>query len=120
MTIGITVLVVAAVVLVTVFFWKRENDQTQDIPASANLTANETSRIDLFDTLHTTKDPGAQQKVPCKNLAPGLATIIRGVDVTTLNFLPLDLADDLGYKHPVIDFTCNEGKTWQQDGVRRF
>ena len=45
---------------------------------------------------------------------------LHGPTVTTFNFLPLDLADDLGYKHPVIDFTCNERKTWKQDEVRRF
>ena len=83
-TVGIAVLVVAAVVVVTVFFWNRENDQAEDTPTLANLTENETPRPDSFYTLHTTKDPGTHQNVPCMNLAPGLATIIRGVDVTVV------------------------------------
>nr|KAG5689273.1 hypothetical protein BaRGS_005281 [Batillaria attramentaria] len=35
----------------------------------------------------------------------------RGVDVTTLDMTPEDLSGDHGYKYPVIQLTCAQGKT---------
>ena len=69
---------------------------------------------EIFETLYikiSDKDPA------CKRLVPGLNRIKQGVDVTQLDFLPLDLHGSHGYKQPIIDFTCNQGRKWDLDGV---
>ena len=54
---------------------------------------------------------------PCGRLAPGLSRLHRGVDITKLDLLPLDISVPQGYKLPVIDYTCDKGKTYTLGGV---
>ncbi|XP_071106999.1 perivitellin-2 67 kDa subunit-like [Haliotis cracherodii] len=50
----------------------------------------------------------------CPSPPPGINKMRRGVDVTTLDLLPLDLttSNPDGFKRPIIDFTCNLNLTW--------
>ena len=48
---------------------------------------------------------------PCKNLLPGVTLLRKGVDITKLDILPLDVVRDNGFRKPIIEFTCNEGMT---------
>lgn len=53
----------------------------------------------------------------CNNPVPGLLKMARGVDVTSLDVTPLDLTGEHGFKHPIVQYTCTEGKTRIVDGV---
>jgi len=46
----------------------------------------------------------------CTNMPHGFDRMRRGVDATKLDLLPLDMKVDFGYRHPIFDFTCDEGK----------
>ena len=48
----------------------------------------------------------------CGNPPPGVNKQRKGVDITKLDLLPLDFNTIDGFLRPVIDYTCNEGKTW--------
>ena len=48
----------------------------------------------------------------CKNLLPGVTLLRKGVDITKLDILPLDVVRDNGFRKPIIEFTCNEGMTY--------
>ncbi|CAE1266291.1 unnamed protein product [Acanthosepion pharaonis] len=50
-------------------------------------------------------------KTICHHLLPGLHKLRRGVDITKLDLLPLKVNSDDGFKYPVIDFNCADGKT---------
>ena len=56
----------------------------------------------------------------CSNLVPGLKRLNRGVDITTLDMLPLDYSSSHGYRQPVVGFTCNEGKKYSIGEVSAF
>jgi len=46
----------------------------------------------------------------CHHLPNGLDRMKRGVDVAYLDMLPRDTSTDMGYRAPIFDYTCNEGK----------
>lgn len=50
-------------------------------------------------------------KTICHHLLPGLHKLRSGVDITKLDLLPLKFNSDAGFKYPVIDFNCADGKT---------
>ncbi|KAK7497483.1 hypothetical protein BaRGS_00011325 [Batillaria attramentaria] len=56
--------------------------------------------------------------VPCYNIVPGLMRQARGVDVSRLDLIPLELlhAQD-GFKDRVIDYTCDQEKNRTIGGV---
>ena len=49
----------------------------------------------------------------CDNLAPGFARMTLGVDLTCVDFEPFDMSEPDGFRTPVIEFTCDKGKTWR-------
>jgi len=46
----------------------------------------------------------------CRHPPSGLGRMKRGVDVAYLDMLPFDTTTDMGYRAPIFDYTCNEGK----------
>src|SRR5690242_19478983 len=47
------------------------------------------------------------------NLPPGLAQLSRGVDIVTLDLMPVDpRVINNGFQQRVLDFTCTLGKKW--------
>lgn len=49
----------------------------------------------------------------CSNLAPGLERMSYGVDITKLDlFHDYSVDTDDGFVNKLIDYTCNDGKTW--------
>ena len=56
----------------------------------------------------------------CRNLVPGLKQLMRGVDVTTLDLLPMDFSGSHGYKKPLFQFSCDEGKKFPINGVSKL
>ena len=56
---------------------------------------------------------------PCRNLVPGLKQLMRGVDVTTLDLLPMDFSGSHGYKKPLFEFSCELGKKFSINGVSK-
>ena len=55
----------------------------------------------------------------CRNLVPGLKQLMRGVDVTTLDLLPMDFVGSHGYKKPLFEFSCDGGKKFSINGVSK-
>ncbi|KAK7474477.1 hypothetical protein BaRGS_00034299 [Batillaria attramentaria] len=54
----------------------------------------------------------------CSNVIPGLFRQSRGVDVSRLELMPLDMMEsEDGFRSPVIDFTCDKGNTRPIGGV---
>lgn len=55
----------------------------------------------------------------CHHTPAGLGRMIRGIDAAYLDLLPLstDLTADMGYRSPIFDYTCNEGKKVFLDNV---
>ncbi|XP_059172760.1 perivitellin-2 67 kDa subunit-like [Physella acuta] len=49
----------------------------------------------------------------CTNLPPGLSKMVRGVDVSKLDLLPIDVVGDDGVMSPVIPITCDKGKQYK-------
>jgi len=50
--------------------------------------------------------------VLCGNIPPGIAKLSRGVDITTLDLLPLDNSEANGFGRTLFSFTCDKGKRW--------
>lgn len=48
--------------------------------------------------------------VLCRHTPSGLGRMIRGVDAAYLDLLPIDTITDMGFRKPIFDYTCNEGK----------
>jgi len=46
----------------------------------------------------------------CRRPPSGLGRMIRGIDAAYLDLLPLETNTDMGYRAPIFDYTCNEGK----------
>ncbi|XP_059172761.1 perivitellin-2 67 kDa subunit-like [Physella acuta] len=49
----------------------------------------------------------------CTHLPPGLSKMVRGVDVSKLDMLPIDIVGDDGVMSPIIPFTCDQGKQYK-------
>ena len=49
----------------------------------------------------------------CVNLPPGVWQMNRGVDITQLDLIPLDFQHNNGFTSPLIKFTCNEKRTYE-------
>lgn len=48
----------------------------------------------------------------CGNIPPGMDKLKLGLDIATLDLLPKEAEGaDMGYKRPVFDYTCEDGKT---------
>lgn len=62
-------------------------------------------------TPNETNELFSASKTICHHLLPGLYKLRRGVDITKLDLLPLNFNNDDGYKYPVFDFNCADGKT---------
>ncbi|XP_059157961.1 perivitellin-2 67 kDa subunit-like [Physella acuta] len=56
---------------------------------------------------------GVAQAANCQNLPPGLSKIVKGVDISRLDLLPLDNAGDNGILKPIFSITCDEQKKWK-------
>ena len=56
----------------------------------------------------------------CHKLVPGLKQLMRGVDVTTLDLLPMEFSGSHGYKKPLFEFSCDEGKKFSINGVSKL
>jgi len=52
----------------------------------------------------------------CRHKAPGLGRMVRGIDAAYLDLLPLELNTEDGFRSPIFDYTCNEGKKVYLDG----
>ncbi|RUS72664.1 hypothetical protein EGW08_019573 [Elysia chlorotica] len=50
--------------------------------------------------------------VECHNTPPGVLKMVKGVDITTLDLVPLAFTSDDGFKSPVLNFTCNLGRVY--------
>jgi len=46
----------------------------------------------------------------CRRPPSGLGRMIRGIDAAYLDLLPLGTNTDMGFRSPIFDYTCNEGK----------
>lgn len=53
---------------------------------------------------------GYSQTTLCRRPPAGLGRMVRGVDVAYLDLLPLETNVEDGYRKPIFDYTCNEGK----------
>ena len=49
---------------------------------------------------------------PCSNLPGGLTRMATGVDITKLELFNIESNQPGGFKGPIIDFSCEEGKMW--------
>ncbi|CAH1781036.1 unnamed protein product [Owenia fusiformis] len=58
-------------------------------------------------------DNAAVSMAPCGNPAPGLLKIRHGYDLGYMDQLPLFVGENDGTKRVALDFTCTEGKKWQ-------
>ncbi|KAK3710635.1 hypothetical protein RRG08_034171 [Elysia crispata] len=58
------------------------------------------------------------EDVECINTPPGVRQMIRGVDITQLDLIPLQFKSDNGFKSPVIKFTCNEKRMYTAGSAR--
>ena len=45
-------------------------------------------------------------------IPPGLDKLRKGVDITNLDILPLDVGEQEGFRGVVIDYLCADRKTW--------
>ena len=61
---------------------------------------------------------GFSGDVECSNTPPGVRKMVKGVDITTLDLVPLDLTSVDGYKSPIINFTCNRGQVIKMGQVK--
>jgi hypothetical protein len=48
----------------------------------------------------------------CENLPPGLQRMTRGIDITTLDLFPADLAQSNGFQRNLFALTCNKARKW--------
>lgn len=51
-------------------------------------------------------------KAECSNPPPGVSTMVRGVDITKLDIVPLQIIGSNGFMSPVLNFTCGGGRKW--------
>ncbi|KAI8794351.1 perivitellin-2 67 kDa subunit [Biomphalaria glabrata] len=49
----------------------------------------------------------------CTNPPPGIHKMVRGVDITRLDLVPLEDSGNDGFMSPVLNFTCDETRTWK-------
>ncbi|GFR71720.1 perivitellin-2 67 kDa subunit [Elysia marginata] len=63
--------------------------------------------------------PGSSGDVECSKAPPGVRKIVKGVDITTLDLVPLDFTTSDGFKSPVINFTCNLDRKYTR-GVKTY
>ncbi|BFZ00947.1 hypothetical protein BsWGS_03986 [Bradybaena similaris] len=52
-------------------------------------------------------------KAECSNPPPGVNTMVRGVDITKLDIVPLQIIGSNGFMSPVLNFTCDGGRKWK-------
>ncbi|CAG5124603.1 unnamed protein product [Candidula unifasciata] len=52
-------------------------------------------------------------RAECTNPPPGVSRMIRGVDITKLDIVPLQILGSNGFKSPVLNFTCSGGRRWR-------
>jgi len=50
------------------------------------------------------------QTTLCRHPPAGLGRMVRGIDAAYLDLLPLETSGDMGFRSPIFDYTCNEGK----------
>ncbi|KAK0060712.1 perivitellin-2 67 kDa subunit [Biomphalaria pfeifferi] len=55
----------------------------------------------------------------CSSPPPGIQKMFRGVDITKLDLVPLNIGSN-GFRGPVLDFTCEEQKTWTSSGDTKY
>ncbi|KAK6975583.1 perivitellin-2 67 kDa subunit [Biomphalaria glabrata] len=55
----------------------------------------------------------------CSNPPPGIQKMFRGVDIIKLDLIPLNIGSN-GFKGPVLNFTCEEQKTWTTSGDVKY
>ncbi|KAK0060711.1 perivitellin-2 67 kDa subunit [Biomphalaria pfeifferi] len=55
----------------------------------------------------------------CSNPPPGIQKMFRGVDIIKLDLIPLNIGSN-GFKGPVLNFTCEEQKTWTALGDVKY
>ncbi|XP_064650343.1 perivitellin-2 67 kDa subunit-like [Lineus longissimus] len=48
----------------------------------------------------------------CSRVPPGLNHMKRGIDITTLDFMPVDPGAGNGFRSPLFDFTCDFAMKW--------
>jgi len=53
----------------------------------------------------------------CRRPPSGLGRMVRGIDAAYLDLLPLETNTEMGFRKPVFDYTCNEGKKVFLDNV---
>lgn len=56
----------------------------------------------------------------CKNLVPGLEKISSGVDVSTLDILPVTTQFDKGFGRSILSYTCANNKKWKDPFSNRI
>jgi len=56
------------------------------------------------------------QTTLCRHKPAGLGRMVRGIDAAYLDLLPLETHSDMGFRSPIFDYTCNEGKKVFLDG----
>ena len=56
----------------------------------------------------------------CDNLVPGLKRLSRGVDITSLDLMPLSFGGSNGYRQPLLDYDCSGGRKITINGVSTF
>ncbi|CAL1530299.1 unnamed protein product [Lymnaea stagnalis] len=56
---------------------------------------------------------GTDAEVHCSNPPPGIQKMTRGVDITKLDLVPVDVIGTNGFKSPIINFSCSRNRTWR-------
>lgn len=54
----------------------------------------------------------AESAGECSNPPPGVRQMVRGIDITKLDLVPLEIIGSNGFMSPVINFTCSD-RTWR-------
>ncbi|XP_059142064.1 perivitellin-2 67 kDa subunit-like [Physella acuta] len=49
----------------------------------------------------------------CSDLPTGVQKMILGVDITSLDVVPIDFQGDNGFKKPVLNFSCDSDRSWK-------
>ncbi|CAH1781038.1 unnamed protein product [Owenia fusiformis] len=62
-------------------------------------------RLDWIDSVST-------QARACRRLPPGIPKLHLGYNLGYLDLLPFEAGRDVGERRNLVDFTCNENKTW--------
>uniref|UniRef100_A0A0B7AZC8 MACPF domain-containing protein n=1 Tax=Arion vulgaris TaxID=1028688 RepID=A0A0B7AZC8_9EUPU len=58
--------------------------------------------------------------VECSNPPPGVQKLVRGVDITRLDMVPMQIIGSNGFMSPVLSFTCNSGRTWRSPSGSQY